>query len=519
MGLFSSTQIEQINKTAEKVVQTMKPPVTENVTKTNSELRDMEMEVERYFHDSKAILIETPEQLEAYVDGAIASGSVVGIDTETTGLDKSKDYIVGASLYYEGANECYIPMKHKNYLFDQYLKNQISYQDVGRCLQKFVDAHTKMIFANAPFDIAFIYKDLGVDFIEDCYFDVILAWRVLKENELHNDLKSLYNKYCLKGKGDPKRFSDFFSPKLFPYCKPKIAALYAANDAKITVELYKFELRYLTIGDPKCTKHHLEKLSRLYWDVENPLIKVVSRMHRRGMYLDQNTAEVLKKEYRAILAKQEAELAAMVDQLIADCDPAVASKRPFATGKDLNVNSTIHMKYLVYDMMGVPSVNGKTGTGKEVLTDLNLPITNKILDIRSTLVLINTFVEKLPKSCTADGRIHADFKQIGAATGRMSCIEENQKVMCISREKKIKDIKPGDIVYACTDDLELVLKPVLSAQKTGDRECVEVTAVDTDTGKVYKVVCTPEHPIRLESGEWCHAEDLNKGDTLLSLSS
>ena len=83
-----------------------------------------------------------------------------------------------------------------------------------------------------------IYKDFKVDTIPAFYYDVILAWRCIQENEKDNTLKGLYAKYVKEGKVDPQKFSDFFPVKLFPYCKPEIAALYAANDARITYELF-----------------------------------------------------------------------------------------------------------------------------------------------------------------------------------------------------------------------------------------------------------------------------------------
>ena len=521
MGLFSASDIEKINKTAEKTVQSMKPVTTENVSKMSSEIREMEKQVQEYFADSQSILIESAEQLNKYVDDAIAADVVVGIDTETTGLDRVKDYVVGASLYFPGYVECYIPMKHVVPLFDQPYKGQLSYEDVGKALQKFVDAGTKMIFANADFDLAMIKKDLNVDMNDVCYFDVILAWRCLKENELHNDLKSLYNKYVLKGKGNPMKFRDFFTPKLFPYCKPQVAKLYAANDAKITVDLYLFELQYLTIGNPKCTRSHLEKIARLVWDVEFPLIKVCQNMHRNGIYLDKDVADALQRRYRKRLADQQADLARMIDELIADCDPSVAAKRPFASGKDLNVNSTTHMKYLVYQMMGVPQVGGKQGTGKDVLTDLNLPITNQVLAIRSTLVLINTFVEKLPKSTTSDSRIHAQFKQVGADTGRM-CLAEGTQILTTDGLKNIENIVVGDCVrcyfYEYSRDLRKHgVETVTNTWKTGEnKECVKITFAPL-TCKVSDIICTPEHKILTFDRGYVQACDLVPGEYVVAL--
>ena len=189
--------------------------------------------------------------------------SLCGIDTETTGTDVVHDTIVGASLYYPGGVECYIPCKHIVPIFDTPYKNQLTYEEVGQELQLFVNAGTKMIFANANFDIAVIYKDFKVDMIPVMYYDVIHAWRCLKENEKKNGLKELYAKYVLHGNGDPKKFSDFFNPKLFPFSRPEVAKLYAANDAKITYELFMWQLPYVTKSHPKCQKHHLEKIADL----------------------------------------------------------------------------------------------------------------------------------------------------------------------------------------------------------------------------------------------------------------
>ena len=84
---------------------------------------------------------------------------IVMLDTETTGLDRINDHIVGASLYCPGQPECYIPMKHLIPIFDQPYKDQLTYEQVGAEFQRFVDAKTKLIFANADFDIAMIYHE------------------------------------------------------------------------------------------------------------------------------------------------------------------------------------------------------------------------------------------------------------------------------------------------------------------------------------------------------------------------
>lgn len=425
MRLFNASQMQQIQKVAERTKQSKIAPkkVTKNMT---SDINRMSEAVLEYFKDSEAILITSKEQLHDYVTKLIESG-YAGIDTETTGLDRVNDYIVGSSLYYPGGVECYIPNKHRVPLFDQLYRDQLTYEDVHEEFKRIQDSNVKLIFANADFDLAMIYKDYKIDFINRCYYDVILAWRVLKENELHNGLKELYNKYVLRGKGDPKKFTDFFTPQLFPYSKPQVAKLYAANDAKITFELFLWQLPYTTLSNPKCIKSRLEDISRLLWDVEIPMIRVCQMMHRTGIFLDKDTAESLKQRYHSEQSRETQKLQNMVQEIIDKNDYQVPTsvKRPFRSGAEFNQGSPVHVKYLIYTLMKIPQVKGSTSTGKEVLNDINLPVTNQILKVRSLGVLINTFVDKLPTVTTDGSRIHAQFRQIGAGTGRMSSSDPN----------------------------------------------------------------------------------------------
>lgn len=410
--LFSAKDESRIQRSAQKSKQVIKPPKTVNARSISNDLASISQSVIEYFQGSQAILITSKEMLHDYVTNLIDSG-IAGIDTETTGVDRVNDWIVGASLYYPGSHECYIPMKHLVPIFDTPYKNQLTYDEVREEFQRIVDSDTKLVFANADFDLAMIYKDIKVDLKDRCWYDVQIAWRCLKEDEPHNGLKELYSKYVLKGEGDPRKFSDFFPPKLFPYCKPEVAKLYAANDAKITYELCMWQLPYISKDNPKCKKNHLERIADLIWNVEFPLIKVCHVMHRTGMYLDNETAKVLMKRYKGRLDEGMRELRSMVQDVI-DHAEYVPGSKPFLSGKDFNPKSPQHVKYLVYKLLKVPVGRDGESTDKEVLAGIKLPVTDKILEVRSLEVLINTFVEKLPNATTPDSRIHGQFKQIGA---------------------------------------------------------------------------------------------------------
>lgn len=523
MGLFTKAELSRINEAAKKSNQGLQVAETHKRTKkgAKAEIDAMSAKVEEYFKDSEAILVSTKEELHSYIDKCIEAG-YCAIDTETTGLDRVKDTIVGFSLYYPGGHECYVPNKHLIFIFDEPCKGQLSYEDSGMELQRLVDAKTKMIFANADYDIAMIWKDFHVDMCDVCYYDVILAWRCLKENELKNGLKELYSKYVLRGKGDPMKFSDFFSVDLFPYCKPQIAKLYAANDAKITYELFRWQLPYTIKSNEKCKRNNLEGIADIIWNLEFPMIKVCAMMHRNGMYFDDRVAQVVAKRYHNKYNEELADLHSMVQDLIDDMDTLNNRKRPFATGNDFNPTSPKHVQYLCYSLLKLPNVEGSTG--KEVLRDFGLPQTDKVLAVRSLSVLINSFVDKLRVvAAEYDGRIHGQFKSVGAGTGRMSssnpnCISKGTNISCVGELKPIENVTPGDLVY-CVDEAtgNVKIQPVLNVWNKGSKPCVKVTWKSLGNHKTGSVILTADHKLLTQDAGYVCASKLQIGQKIKHL--
>lgn len=486
MGLFSRAQIEQVNAIAEKskasLEQTSAPKLTKGL---NAQLKSMSDAVVEYFKDSPAILITSKEQLHDYITNMIKAG-YGGIDTETTGLDRIHDTIVGASLYYPGGVECYIPSKHLVPIFDAPYNDQLTYDEIGEEFQRLADSDIRLIFANADFDLSMIFKDLKVDLIKNCYYDVILAWRCLKENEKNNQLKVLYNKYVLKGAGDPKTFSDFFPVKLFPYCKPEVAKLYAANDAKITYELFKWQLPFLLKDNPKCKNNHLEAIADLVWGVEFPLMGVCQKMHRDGVYIEPSMAEMLNRKYIPISNAELAKLHGMVQEILDNPKYSTRVKRPFMRATDFNPESPPHVAWLCYDLMKLDSGRSGRATGKEILSTFNTPVTAQILKCRSLNVLISTFVKKLPNAVGADGKIHCTFKQIGADTGRLSSADPNMQNI----PSKAGDIRrmfraaPGHVLMSSDYSQQ---EPKLTAYVSQDEKMIQAFKDGKD---IYAIIAS-----------------------------
>lgn len=420
MGLFSKVQMAQILASAEKSKKLEEPPPKKKINPKNltAKLNEISAKVLEHFKDSEAELITTPYDLHEYVTKMVEVGKG-SLDTETTGLDRIKDHIVGVSLYYPGGVEVYIPIAHIVPIFDEPYKDQLTYEQVAVELQRLVGANVKLVFANGDFDIGMIFKDMKVDMLSVFFYDVITAWRCIKENEKDNSLKGLYTKYVLKGAIDRMKFSDFFTPDLFPYCNPQIAKLYAAADAKYTYDLFLWQLPYLKKDHLKCKKHHLEAIADLVWGIEFPMVKVCQLMHRRGIYLEKSVADMLKRKYNNMLAEESGKLNSMLSEVLSNPKYYTSAKRPFQTANDFNFNSTPHVKWLCYEWLKLG--DGKTtSTDKTVLSTYSHPIIKQILKCRSLVTLIGTFVEKLPNSVAADNKIHCSFKSVGTSTGRMS---------------------------------------------------------------------------------------------------
>ena len=476
MGLFSKLQKEQILAAAKKSQQTFEQKKPQNARSIKTKIEEISATVIEHFKDSQAILISTPEQLHEYIDAMIATG-IGAIDTETTGLDRLKDTIVGVSLYYKGGVECYIPIRHIVPIFDTPYKNQLTYEQVGFELQRLIDNKVKLVLANADFDNAMIYKDLHVDISPIVFYDVILAWRVLKENEQDNSLKGLYSKYVMKGTIDRMKFSDFFTADLFPYCDPNVAKLYAAADAIYTFKLFLWQLPYIQKSNPKCKKYKFEAIADLIWGVEFPLMTVCQQMHRTGIYLEQSVADRLRPKYNNLRKSEFDKLRNMVKELLEDTQYHTSVKCPFPDYTEFNPNSPPHVQWLLYDYLKVENDAGgkkQRGTSKEILEPMGLPITKQILKCRSLVTLIGTFIDKLPTLAaeTPDSRIHCEFKQIGADTGRFSSQQPNMQNI----PSHISDIRhmfratPGYVMMSSDYSQQ---EPKLTAYISGEPKMIE----------------------------------------------
>ncbi len=227
-------------------------------------------------------------------------------------------------------------------------------------------------------------------------FDSLLA-HYLIEPEASHDLSVIANQYI--GYTLQSESSDMVS-----YCE----------EADIVLQLR-----------PRLTKElEVRRHSLLMRDVEMPLLTALAAMESEGVRVDEG---VLKK---------------MSDSLRTDIEQAQQQIYKLA-GMEFNIGSPKQLGEVLFDRLKLMEKTKKTktgqyATGEDILAKLadEHEIARKILEYREYEKLRSTYVDALPRMVSrTDGRIHSDFRQAVAATGRLSSNNPNLQNIPIRTEK------------------------------------------------------------------------------------
>ena len=415
-------------------------------------------------------VIQDEKELEDYITKAIEDGELA-IDTETNGLDFGDMVIVGLCLYSPSQTGVYVPLNHVSYITMTKLDGQLSEQFVAEQLARLKD--TKLIFFNAKFDIRVINQTLGVELIP--YWDGYIGARLLNENEPDNGLKALHNKYVLKGEGESFDYGSIFKGIPFSHIPINIAYLYAAHDAVITYELYKFQEPFLTKDHPTCIERNLQGVAYVFREIEMPLINIVAQMEDTGIALDLEYAKGLEEKYGQELEKVEqeffeelAQYKDVIDQYRKQMGPACK------LDERINLNSPTQLAILLYDVLGITPVDKKSprGTGEDILEKINIPLTRILLEYRRLQKLMSTYITKLPASLNPrTGRLHASFNQVGTDTGRFSSADPNMQNIP-ARNKDIRQMFVASPGYCLLSSDYSQQEPRLTAHMSRDEKMI-----------------------------------------------
>ncbi len=219
-------------------------------------------------------------------------------------------------------------------------------------------------------------------------------------------------------KDSDRKDSDLIRPKNIEEKKQLRLDLYVdekqemrADSERLDVVLKELSL-YEKIEVKLLEEMKREGLEKLYWQVEEPLIKVLAEMEYTGVNIDKKYLNNLIKEYDQNIERLRKEIYKLC-------------------GEEFNVNSSQQLSEILYKKMELPAIKRtKTGlsTDAETLRAIydSSPVIEKILDWREKTKLKNTYIDVLPGLIDSkDSRVHTTYNQLGTSTGRISSSDPN----------------------------------------------------------------------------------------------
>jgi len=415
---FNVTETETNKKAAPGVQQDLfgnavEPPSTNG----NAELETEELPVltadkniSNTPHKYEAISGE--KEINAFVETLMGQQEIC-FDTETTGLDANDAEIVGMSFSWKPGEAYYIPCPP-----DQAETKKI----LGVFAPVFENEKITWIGQNLKYDML-VLKWYGHE-LKGQTFDTMLAHYVIDP--------------------DGKRSMDMLSTQFLGYEPVSITELigkkgknqgnmrdvelekikeYAAEDADITLQLKQVFL-------PKLKEKEVEKV---FYEVENPLVKVLTEMEFEGVAIDVNFLNEYSKEL-----EKEAKIS----------EENVYRQ----AGVRFNLASPKQLGEVLFDKLQLDpkakkTKTGQYATGEDVLQKLSHqnPIVEDILAFRELTKLKSTYVDSLPLLINRKtGRVHTTYGQAVAVTGRLASNNPNLQNIPV-RSERGKEIRKAFI--------------------------------------------------------------------------
>ncbi len=314
-------------------------------------------------------------------------------DTETTSLESVEAELVGIAFSFQKGEAYYVTIP---------AERTEAQAIVEEFRPIFENDQSVKIGQNLKYDMQ-ILRNYEVE-VKGKIFDTMLAHYLIDPETAHNMdvLAENYLNYL------PISYSDLVGTgkkaKNIRELEPEMVKNYACEDADITFQL-KEKLQ------PEIKEFHLEKLLH---EIEEPLSYVLADMEYEGVKIDEAALADMSGELEKESLRTQTEIFEMA-------------------GQEFNIGSPKQLGEILFDHLKLvdkpkKTKTGQYATGEDILSKLagEHEIANKILEFREYQKLKSTYVDALPKLVShVDGRIHTDYRQTVAATGRLSSNNPN----------------------------------------------------------------------------------------------
>ncbi|MEN8209121.1 MAG: bifunctional 3'-5' exonuclease/DNA polymerase [Candidatus Fermentibacteria bacterium] len=387
----------------------------------------------------KWLLIDTPDQIRS-VSGRLSSAEVIAVDTETTGLDPHTSRLRLIQIAAEG---------FPTVIFDCFKLLPEAVEDITAILM----SSSIKVFQNAKFDLKFLRSEMIQ--VSGWIFDTMLAAKLLRTSGAPRSvgLASLSEHYLKQTLSKEEQKSDFSSRLTMEQLD------YAAMDARVLLKL-----RYRLLSDLK--KHHLIEVARL----EFGCVYAVASLEYDGIYLDKNKWSVLRDETER-----------MKEEALLELYPFIGypSVQLGMFDNDRRYGSNINSNRQVLKMLNDNGIDVES-TSKHSLSRYNRhPIVVSLSKYRYASKALSSFLHSIPEQINrSTGRLHPQYSQIGAWSGRMSCGGPNiQQIPRGQAFRQCFTVQSGrKMIIADYSQIELRV----IAQLSGDRRMIEAYRNEED---------------------------------------
>ncbi|MFK4444112.1 DNA polymerase-1 [Caballeronia udeis] len=438
-------------------------------------------EMERHYDT-----VQTWEQFDEWL-ARINAAELTSFDTETTALDPMLAQLVGLSVSVEPGRAAYIPVAHRGPDAPVQLPRDEVLQKLKSWLE---DPSKKKVGQHLKYDEQ-VLANYGIE-LNGVEHDTLLQSYVLESHRPH-DMDNLALRHLgektikyeeVAGKGA--------SQIGFDEVALEQAAPYAAEDADITLRLH--QALYPQLADQA-------QLLGVYRDIEMPTSRVLRKMERNGVLIDGELLRVQSGQIATRLIQLEAEAYMLA-------------------GGEFNLGSPKQIGQIFFEKLQLPVVkktpSGAPSTDEEVLQKLaeDYPLPKILLEHRGLSKLKSTYTDKLPRMVNAKtGRVHTNYAQAVAVTGRLSSNEPNlQNIPVRTAEgRRIREAfiaPPGSkIVSADYSQIELRIMAHISGDPSLMRSFAEGEDVHRATAsEIFSVT-----PIEVSSDQRRIAKVINFG--------
>lgn len=240
---------------------------------------------------------------------------------------------------------------------------------------------------------------------------------------------------------------------------------------------YACEAADIALQLPAVINSEIDKndMTKLLYDVELPLIKVLADMEITGIRVDVDA-----------LAEYSKKLTIQMKAIEADCYELAGEK--FNTASPMQVGEILFDK-LKIDDKAKRTKGGQYSTTEDVLSKMRdrHPLVDKILELRGVKKMLTTYVNALPELINKNtGRIHTTYNQTVTATGRLSSTNPNMQNIPV-RSEEGREIRRAFIpadgnIFFSADYSQIELR--LVADLSNDTTMVEAFRVGEDIHQI-----------------------------------